>query len=86
MSEHTDRLLDRLFDAYGRFQALKIGLPEFQGVVEATLDAVESASDVLSSLKWLAAELERLRFMFPEDEHRSEVDKRMTRFRSELSR
>ena len=86
MNEHTKRLIDRISDAYQRFQKSIISLPELQNTVEGTLGAIEAADDVSSALKWFAAELETVRFMFPEDEHPLEIQKRMVQFQADISK
>lgn len=85
MKEHARKLLSRVLNACQQFEANLLSVPELQGVVEGILDALEETDKDLSALKWLAAELEIVRFMYPEHKHYSETKQRIERFRSEIS-
>lgn len=75
-----------MIETYDRYRAGQVSLSELQGVVEAVSGEVDnSAPALLELLRWLSAELEAVRFMWPAEEEQHEVGKRIDTFRSSLS-
>ena len=85
MNAHLTRLVADVIEAYERYRTGQVTLPELQAVVEAVAGAVDSSDpSLLELLKWLCAELETVRFMWPEEEEKAEIAKRFDAFKSRL--
>lgn len=86
MNAHLTRLVVDVIESYERYRTGQVTLPELQDVVEAVSGAVDSSDPALIELlQWLNAELETVRFMWPEEEEQAEVGKRIDTFKSMLS-